>query len=204
MLIVGLTGGIGSGKSEVARRLAELGAVVVDSDLIAREVVEPDSDGLAQVVAAFGEDVLATDGSLDRERLAEMVFGDDDARARLNGILHPLIGARAMQQIAAAGERDPDAIVVQDVPLLVEAGAADRFAAVIVVDVPPETQLARLTELRGMSEADARARMATQATREQRRAVATYLIDNTGDLAALDRQVAEVWADLRCRTAGVG
>lgn len=203
MLIVGLTGGIGSGKSEVARRLANRGAVIIDSDLIAREVVEPGSEGLSQVVAAFGDEVLAADGTLDRERLAATVFGDDDARTRLNGILHPLIGARAMQQIADATERDPDAIVVQDVPLLVEAGAAERFEAVIVVDVPPETQLSRLTELRGMTEADARARMTTQASREQRRAAATYLIDNTGDLEALDRRVDEVWAELKCRSTGV-
>lgn len=203
MLIVGLTGGIGSGKSEVARRLADRGAVIIDSDLIAREVVEPGSEGLSQVVAAFGDEVLAADGTLDRERLAATVFGDDDARTRLNGILHPLIGARAMQQIADATERDPDAIVVQDVPLLVEAGAAERFEAVIVVDVPPETQLSRLTELRGMTEADARARMTTQASREQRRAAATYLIDNTGDLEALDRRVDEVWAELKCRSTGV-
>jgi dephospho-CoA kinase len=199
VIVVGLTGGIGSGKSEVARRLAALGAVVVDADAIAREVVAPGTPGLAQVVAEFGDEVLAADGSLDREKVAAIVFADPDARARLNGIVHPLIGAAMIERTAAAGEADPHAVVVNDVPLLVEGGMSDRYDAVVVVDTEPETQLRRLVEQRGMTEADARARMAVQATREQRLAVADYVVDNTGDLDHLDRQVREVWARLRAR-----
>lgn len=199
MLVVGLTGGIGSGKSEVVRRLAALGAVVVDADLIAREVVEPGSPGLAQVVAEFGPDVLAADGTLDRDRLAALVFGDEANRRRLNAIVHPLIGARMIELTVAAGERDPHAVVVNDVPLLVEGGLSDRYDVVVVVDVDPETQLRRLVERRGMAEADARARMAVQATREQRLAVADFVVDNTGDLAGLDDRVREVWCHLADR-----
>jgi dephospho-CoA kinase len=199
VLVVGLTGGIGSGKSEVARRLAALGAVVIDADAIAREVVAPGSPGLAQVVAEFGDGVLAADGSLDRDRLAAEVFGDDGARARLNGIVHPLIGACMIERTAAAGESDPHAVVVNDVPLLVEGGLSDRYDVVVVVDVDPETQVRRLVGQRGMSEADVRARMAVQATREQRLAVADHVIDNSGDLDELDRSVRQVWADLAAR-----
>jgi dephospho-CoA kinase len=196
MLLAALTGGIGSGKSEVARRFAALGADIVDADLIAREVVEPGTSGLADVVAAFGDQVLREDGSLDRDALGATVFGDDDARTRLNAILHPLIGARAMELIAAAQQRDPEAIVIQDIPLLVEGNLAGNYGTVIVVDVPPEAQVDRLTRIRGMSESDARARMATQATREQRLAVATHVIDNTSTLADLDAAVQRVWSQL--------
>ena len=199
MIVVGLTGGIGSGKSEVARRLAALGAVVVDADAIAREVVAPGTPGLAQVVAEFGDEVLSPDGSLDRDRVAALVFADPTARARLNAIVHPLIGAAMIERTAAAGEADPHAVVVNDVPLLVEGGLSDRYDAVVVVDTDPETQVRRLVEQRGMTEADARARMAVQATREQRLAVADYVVDNTGDLEHLDRQVREVWAKLSAR-----
>ena len=202
MLLVGLTGGIGSGKSEVSRRFAALGAVIVDADLIAREVVEPGTPGLAQVVEAFGDGVLAADGSLDRDVLAAKVFGDDEARRRLNGIVHPLVGARSFELIAAAAEADPHAIVINDVPLLAEGGLKDRFQAVVVVDAAPQTQLRRLVELRGMSEADARARMATQASREQRLAIADYVIDNNGDLAHLQAQVEQVWTALTTLSAG--
>jgi dephospho-CoA kinase len=195
-MVVGLTGGIGSGKSEVARRLAALGAVVVDADAIAREVVAPGSPGLARVVAEFGDEVLAADGSLDRERVGAIVFADPDARARLNAIVHPLIGAAMIERTAAAGEADPHAVVVNDVPLLVEGGMSDRYDAVVVVDTDPATQLQRLVEQRGMTEDDARARMAVQATREQRLAVADYVVANTGDLDDLDREVREVWAHL--------
>jgi dephospho-CoA kinase len=197
VLTVGLTGGIGSGKSEVSRRLAALGAVIVDSDAIAREVVEPGTEGLAQVVAEFGPEILADDGSLDREALAAVVFGDDDARQRLSKILHPLIGSRAIAAVAAAGERDPDAIVIQDIPLLVEAGLTPHYAVIVVVDTPADTQLERLTVLRGMTEADARARIATQATREQRLAAATHVIRNEGGLDSLDAQVRALWATLQ-------
>jgi dephospho-CoA kinase len=195
-MVVGLTGGIGSGKSEVARRLAALGAVVVDADAIAREVVAPGSPGLARVVAEFGDEVLAADGSLDRERVGAIVFADPDARGRLNAIVHPLIGAAMIERTAAAGEADPHAVVVNDVPLLVEGGMSDRYDAVVVVDTDPATQLQRLVEQRGMTEDDARARMAVQATREQRLAVADYVVANTGDLDDLDREVREVWAHL--------
>lgn len=199
MLLVGLTGGIGSGKSEVTRRLAARGAVIVDADLIAREVVEPGSPGLAQVVEAFGPQVLAADGSLDRDALAAVVFGDDDARRRLNGIVHPLVGARTLELIAAAGKADPHAVVVNDVPLLVESGLADRYQVVIVVAAEPQTQLQRLVEQRGMAEADARARIAAQAPLADKLAVADIVITNEGDLAELDRRVEQVWADLADR-----
>src|SRR4051794_37409223 len=149
MLVVGLTGGIGSGKSEVARRLAALGAVVIDADAVAREVVAPGTPGLQQVVEAFGDAVLAADGSLDRDAVARIVFDDPDARARLNGIVHPLIGATMIQRTVRAGEHDPHAVVVNDVPLLVEGGMYDRYDAVVVVDTDPETQLRRLVEQRG-------------------------------------------------------
>ena len=196
MLLVGLTGGIGSGKSEVSRRLAALGAVVVDADKIAREVVAVGTPGLAQVAEAFGPEVLAADGSLDRDALAARVFGDESARQRLNAIVHPLVGARTMELIAAAAEADPHAVVVNDVPLLVEAGLGDRYEVVVVVAAQPETQLRRLLGQRGMSEADARARIAAQATLEAKLAVADIVIPNDGDLEALDAAVKQVWRDL--------
>jgi len=202
LLAVGLTGGIGSGKSEVAKRLASLGAVVVDSDVVAREVVEPGTPGLAQVADEFGDDVLRPDGSLDRDRLADRVFDDDDARQRLNKIVHPLVGHEVMTRMAAAAERDPDAVVVNDVPLLVEAGLQDRYDVVVVVDVSPETQLDRLVRLRGMTEAAAQARINAQASREERLAAATYVIDNDGPLDRLDRQVRDLWRDLSGRARG--
>ena len=194
MLLVGLTGGIGSGKSEVSRRFAELGAVLVDADVIAHEVVAPGTPGLARVVEAFGDQVLTADGALDRDALAARVFGDDEARARLNGIVHPLVGARTL--IAAAGDADPRAVVVNDVPLLVEVGATDRYDAIIVVATSPETQLRRLVDQRGMAATDAQARIAAQAPLEAKLAVADYVIDNDGDLTALDDQVKQVWRDL--------
>jgi len=207
VLLAALTGGIGSGKSEVARRFAALGADVVDADRIAREVVEPGTPGLAEVVEAFGERVLEEDGTLDRDTLGAVVFGDDEARRRLNAILHPLIGARAAELIGEAERRNPDAVVIQDIPLLVEGGLADRYDTVVVVDVPPEVQLDRLVGRRGMSEPAARARMASQATREQRLAVATHVIDNAGSLDELDGRVREVWQDLLrrrdCQNSGV-
>jgi dephospho-CoA kinase len=202
MLTVGLTGGIGSGKSAAATRLAALGAVVVDSDMIAREVVAPGTQGLQAVIEEFGEDVLAADGSLDRERLGRQVFAEPESRARLNAIVHPLVRAETAAQFAAAEKRDPDAVVVNDVPLLVEGGLQSLYEVVVVVDVPLEIQLERLTGSRGMSEADARARIAAQASREQRLAAATHVIDNRGDLDDLDHEVARVWADLSARASG--
>ncbi|MGA5146162.1 dephospho-CoA kinase [Streptomyces griseoincarnatus] len=193
MLTVGLTGGIGAGKSEVSRLLVERGAVLIDADRIAREVVEPGTPGLAAVVEAFGEEILAEDGSLDRPRLGALVFNDPDKLAILNSIVHPLVGARSRELEEAAPE---DAVVVHDVPLLTENGLARLYDVVIVVDASTGTQLDRLVRLRGMSEEDARARMAAQATREQRRAVADIVIDNDVPLDALERRVKEVWADL--------
>jgi dephospho-CoA kinase len=182
---VGLTGGVGSGKSTVAAMLAEHGAVVIDSDLVAREVVEPGTPGLAAVVERFGSAVLAADGTLDRPALASIVFGDDAARAELNAIVHPLIGERTAQMTMAAPE---GAVVVFDIPLLVESNMAAGFDTVIVVEAAVPLRLERLAG-RGMAEADARARIAAQASDEQRRAVAGELISNNGsreDLAAQD------------------
>jgi dephospho-CoA kinase len=196
MLSVGLTGGIGAGKSEVARLLVEHGAVLVDSDKIAREVVEPGTPGLAAIVAAFGKDVLAEDGTLDRPRLGSIVFADPGRRAALNAIVHPLVRERSAE---LAGSAPPDAVVVHDVPLLAENGLAPLYDLVIVVDVPPATQLDRLVRLRGMSEQDARARMAAQATREERRAIADIVIDNDVPLERLQRTVSDIWSDLRQR-----
>ena len=199
MLRVGLTGGIGSGKSEVARRLAERGAVLIDADVAARKVVEPGSPGLARIAAAFGDEVLRPDGSLNRERLGEIVFADPGRRAELNAIVHPLVRAWMQEAERAAVQTDGDAIVVHDVPLLAESRGQAGFDPVIVVDVPPELQLERLVRLRGMPAEQARARMAAQASREQRLAVADVVIDNSGSLEDLDGRVDEVWADLERR-----
>ena len=199
MLRVGLTGGIGSGKSEVARRLAEHGAVLIDADVAARKVVEPGSPGLAQVAEAFGDEVLRPDGALNRERLGEIVFGDPGLRAKLNAIVHPLVREWMQEAERAAMRANGDAVVVHDVPLLAESRGQAGFDAVIVVDVPPDLQLERLVSRRGMPAEQARARMAAQAGREQRLAVADIVIDNSGSLDDLDRRVAEVWADLERR-----
>jgi dephospho-CoA kinase len=186
---VGLTGGVASGKSTVAAILAELGAVVIDADQLAREVVEPGTPGLAAVVEEFGEEMLGDDGGLDRAALGAVVFADEEKRRRLEGILHPLIRERS-QEIEA--EAPGDALVVHDIPLLAESGQADRFEAVIVVDAPEETQVERMTEQRGWTEEDARSRVAAQASREDRRAIATYVIDNTGTRDDLRERVTEV------------
>ncbi|TNY37645.1 dephospho-CoA kinase [Thermomonospora catenispora] len=198
MLRVGLTGGIGAGKSEVSARLAARGAVIIDADKIAREVVEPGTPGLAAVVAEFGEQVLLPDGSLDRERLGSIVFADADRRAALNAIVHPLVGERMNELVEAAPQ---DAVVVYDVPLLTENNLAGLYDMVVVVDVPVETQLARLTGARGMSEEDARARIAAQATREERLKIADYVIDNSGTLEELDAAVDALWTELEARSA---
>ncbi|MEI7029863.1 dephospho-CoA kinase [Streptomyces pratensis] len=198
MLKVGLTGGIGAGKSEVSRMLVEYGAVLIDSDRIAREVVEPGTPGLAAVVEEFGPGVLTPEGALDRPALGALVFADADRLAALNAIVHPLVGARAAERERAAS---PDAVVVHDVPLLTENGLAPLYDVVVVVDASAETQLDRLVRLRGMTGSDARARMAAQATREQRRAVADLIVDNDGPLEALEPQVREVWRELVRRAA---
>jgi dephospho-CoA kinase len=186
---VGLTGGVASGKSTVAALLEELDAVVIDADELAREVVEPGTPGLAAVVDAFGPGVLAEDGSLDRQALGAVVFADEVARRRLERILHPLIRRRAAEIEAAA---PPGVLVVHDIPLLVETGQGDAFDAVLVVDVPVETQVDRMVTERGWTREDAQARVAAQASREQRLAAATYVIDNTGTRDDLRDRVTEV------------
>jgi dephospho-CoA kinase len=198
VLRVGLTGGIGSGKSEVSKRLVSLGAELIDADLIAREVVRPGTPGLAAIAREFGEDVLLPDGTLDRPRLASMVFADEERRKALNAITHPLIGRRSQELLEAAA---PGAVVVYDMPLLVENGLAGLHDVVVVVDVPEETQVQRLVSGRGMAEADARARIAAQATRSERLAAATHVIDNSGPPEALDTQVQALWAELRARAS---
>ncbi|MFS8499325.1 MAG: dephospho-CoA kinase [Micromonosporaceae bacterium] len=192
MLRVGLTGGIGAGKSEVARRLAGHGAVVIDADRVAREVVAPGTDGLARVVAEFGPQVLAADGSLDRAALAAVVFGDADRRRRLEAIIHPRVRARTAELVAAA---PPDAIVVNDVPLLVEVGLVATYHLVVVVEAPEATRIARLVGSRGMTEEQARARIAAQASDEVRRAAADVLLTNDGPLADLYARVDTLWRD---------
>jgi len=196
---VGLTGGIGSGKSEVARLLAGHGAVVVDSDLLAREAVAPGTPGLAAVLAEFGLGVLAEDGSLDRPALGRVVFADPARRAVLEGIVHPYVRRRSAEIAAGTPE---GAVVVHDVPLLVEAGLADRYDLVVVVDVDEETQVRRLTAGRGMSAEDARARISAQADRAARLAVADLVVTNDGSIDELRRRVDELWIFLRSRAAG--
>jgi dephospho-CoA kinase len=193
MIKVGLTGGIGSGKSEVARLLAQRGAVVVDADALAREALAPGTTGLARVVAEFGADLLDAEGSLDRSKLAAIVFADGRRLAALNAIVHPYVGRRSTEMMAQA---PPDAVVVYDVPLLVENDLQSSYDVVVVVDASPGTQVERLTRARGMSEPEARARMDAQASRERRNAVADVIIDNDGDRAALPAQVDALWQRL--------
>ncbi|KAA9149463.1 dephospho-CoA kinase [Amycolatopsis acidicola] len=192
MLRLGLTGGIGAGKSTVAKRLAEHGAVVVDSDKLAREVVEPGTEGLAALVEAFGTEILAGDGSLDRPALAAKAFRDEESRQLLNSITHPRIGARTAELVAQV---PADGILVHDVPLLVEANYMPNYHLVLVVGAPEETRVKRLVELRGMAEEDARARIATQATDEQRRAAADIWLDNGGTEDVVLAEVDRLWAD---------
>jgi dephospho-CoA kinase len=191
---VGLTGGIASGKSTVAAMLAELGAVVIDADALAREVVAKGTPGLERVVAAFGPEVLTAEGELDRPRMGAIVFADEDRRRVLEGIVHPLVFERyaELEGTAPAG-----ALVVHDIPLLAETGRAAEFDAVIVVETPAEVQVERMLRDRGWTRADAEARIAAQATAEQRRAVATHLIVNTGTREDLRHRVTEVFEELR-------
>jgi len=189
-LKAGLTGGIGSGKSEVSRRLAEHGAIVIDADRIAREVVEPGSPGLERVVAEFGPEVLREDGSLDRERLGAIVFADRDRLAALNAIVHPLVGARVAELQDAAPD---DAIVVYDVPLLVESGFADAFHLVVLVQAPAVLRVERLVRTRGMDRAEAERRIAAQAPDEERLAVADVVLDGSGAPEDLQAQVDALW-----------
>ena len=186
---VGLTGGVGSGKSTVAKLLADHGAVIIDADAIAREVVEPGTPGFAAVVAAFGEDVVGPDGRLDRPKLAGIVFGDESKRVQLNAIVHPLVGQRTVELAQAA---PPDAVVVYDIPLLVENNMAAGFDIVLVVEADRDRRLARLAE-RGMPADDARERMAAQASDEQRREVADVVIENNDSLEDLKAAVEDLW-----------
>jgi len=186
---VGLTGGLGSGKSTVAGLLGERGAVIIDADVVAREVVQAGTPGFAAVVARFGPGVVGPDGELDRAALARIVFADGAALDELNAIVHPLVGSRSAELAAAV---PPGAVVVHDIPLLAENGLADRFDTVVVVEADREIRLARLAE-RGLTRAEAEARMAAQATDEQRRAIADEIVRNDGDLDSLARQIDRLW-----------
>ena len=190
---VGLTGGIASGKSTVSAVLRELGAVVIDADQLARDVVAAGTPGLAAVVAEFGPGVLTEDGELDRPAMAKIVFNDDAARKRLEGIIHPLVFEEVARLESAAPE---GAVVVHDIPLLAESGRADSFDAVVVVDAPREVQLARMVQDRGWTPDDAESRMAAQSSREDRLAIATYVVENSGSLEELRRQVEDVYRKL--------
>lgn len=190
MLRIGLTGGIGAGKSTVSSTFSELGGIVVDGDIIAREVVEPGTEGLAKLVDAFGRDILHDSGELNRPALAAVAFSDDEKRQTLNGIVHPLVAHRRSELIEAAAE---DAVIIEDIPLLVESQMAPMFPLVIVVNADVELRVKRLIEYRGFTEQDARARIAAQATEEQRRAVADVWLDNSGSAGALVERARGLW-----------
>jgi dephospho-CoA kinase len=190
---VGLTGGIASGKSTVSEVLRELGAVVIDADQLSRDVVAAGTAGLAAVVEEFGPAVLTEDGELDRPAVARIVFSDDAARRRLEGIVHPLV----FEEVARLEAEAPEgAVVVHDIPLLAESGRADSFDAVIVVEAPPELQLSRMMEHRGWTREESESRIAAQASPEDRRAIATYVIENTGTVEELRRRVEDVYKEL--------
>ncbi len=193
MILVGLTGGIGSGKSTVSAELARRGAVIVDADAVARQMQQPGSPLLDELAERFGANVIAADGSLDRPALAAIAFADPDALAALNTIVHPAVGAEMNRQVLA--QRATDRVVVMDIPLLTE-NPREGLQATIVIDVTEELQVRRLVELRGFDEADARARIARQASREQRLARATHVIDNNGSIDELLAQVGRLWSDL--------
>jgi dephospho-CoA kinase len=204
MLLVGLTGGIGSGKSTVANLLADRGAVVVDADVLAREAVEPGTPGFERVVKRFGSELvdLATGGVLDRKKLAEIVFADERARKDLEAIIHPEVGRLLLEEVARY--RATDRIVVFDAPLIVEGGFGDGLDALIVVTAPREEQIARLVRDRGMAEDEAGARIAAQSTQEEKLARATHVIRNEGSIDELDGQVHDVWEDLVARQRAEG
>ena len=190
MLRIGLSGGIGAGKSTVSSTFSDLGGIVVDGDVISREVVEPGTEGLAKLVEAFGKQILSDDGSLNRPALAAIAFSDEEKRKALNGIVHPLVGQRRAELIAAAGR---DAVIVEDIPLLVESGMAPMFPLVIIVNADEDLRVKRLIEHRGFTEEDARARIAAQATEAQRRAVADVWLDNTGSADELVERARVLW-----------
>ena len=194
MTRIALTGGIASGKSMVADEFARLGAVIVDADLLAREVVAPRSPGLERIVQRFGAGMLSEDGTLDRARLGDLVFVDDDARADLNAIVHPLVRERSEELFAAA---PPGSVVIEVIPLLVETGLHQAFDHVIVVDAPTEVQVRRLMQRSGLTADQARTRVRIQANREDRIAAADWVIDNSGDQASTVRQVEDLWPVLQ-------
>jgi len=202
MQLIGLTGGIASGKSVVAARLAEHGAVVVDADRIAREVVEPGSPALARIAEEFGDEIIASDGSLDRAALGALIFESPEKRAALNAITHPAVGMRSKELFAAAAAADPDAIVVYDVPLLVEAGRTDEFDLIVVVNASTETRLNRMVELRGMTRDEAMHRLNSQATNTERLAIADVVIDSNGTLEQTLEQADALWEKLSARVGG--
>jgi dephospho-CoA kinase len=196
MPLIALTGGIASGKSTIARRLAEHGAVVVDADQIVRDVQGPGSPVLQRIATEFGEGMLRPDGALDRAALGSVVFGDAAALARLNAIVHPAVGAESHRRFAAAFDADPGAVVVYDVPLLAEARAGDRWDLVVVAHAPAEARVARLMTLRGLTEAEARARIASQADDETRLALADVVVDTAGTLEETIAQTDALWERL--------
>jgi dephospho-CoA kinase len=201
MRVIGLTGGIAAGKTVVADRLAELGAVRIDADRLAREVVEPGTPALAEIARRFGPGVIQADGSLDRAALGTVVFQDPDARRDLEAITHPAVRALSARRMAEAGEADPDAVVVYDVPLLVESGRVDEFDRIVVVHAPREERIRRLVELRGMPREEAERRIASQASDEDRLAVADDVVDSGVSLDSTLAQTDRLWANL---SGGVG
>ncbi|WP_043669602.1 dephospho-CoA kinase [Clavibacter michiganensis] len=201
MQVIGLTGGIAAGKTVVADRLAELGAVRIDADRLAREVVEPGTPALAEIARRFGSGVIQADGSLDRPALGAVVFQDPDARRDLEAITHPAVRALSARRMAEAGEADPDAVVVYDIPLLVESGRVDEFDRIVVVHAPRAERIRRLVELRGMAAEEAERRIASQASDEDRLAVADDVIDSGVSLDSTLAQTDRLWANL---SGGVG
>ncbi|QOD42736.1 dephospho-CoA kinase [Clavibacter zhangzhiyongii] len=201
MRVIGLTGGIAAGKTVVADRLAELGAVRIDADRLAREVVEPGTPALAEIARRFGSGVIAADGTLDRPALGAIVFQDPDARRDLEAITHPAVRALSARRMAEAGEADPDAVVVYDIPLLVESGRVDEFDRIVVVHAPRDERIRRLVELRGMPVEEAERRIASQSSDEDRLAVADDVIDSGVSLASTLAQTDRLWANL---SSGVG
>ena len=202
MRLIGLTGGIASGKSVVAARLAEHGAIVVDADRIARDVVEPGTPALARIAEEFGGAVIASDGSLDRAALGALIFSSPEKRAALNAITHPAVAVRSHELFDAAAADDPDAIVVYDVPLLVEAGRSEEFDLIVVVNASTETRIARMMELRGMTHDEALHRINSQATDTERLAIADVVIDTNGTVDETLEQVDVLWEKLSARVGG--
>ncbi len=199
MDVIGLTGGIAAGKSTVARRLAEHGAVVIDADVLARTAVEPGSPGLAAVRSRFGDAVIAGDGSLDRAALGQLVFADAGARTALNAIVHPEVARLYRERLAEIERSQPDAIVVYDVPLLVEARSADEFALVVVAHAPADVRVERLVTMRGVDRASAERRVAAQATDDERLAIADVVIDTSGTIESTEQQTDALWRQLVAR-----